>query len=187
MKTAYVALGANIASPVGPPRDTLAWALRALVERGLRLRAVSRFFVTPCFPAGAGPDYVNAACALAWDGTAPELMARLHEVETEAARARAVRWGQRTLDLDLIGLDAEVWPDATIQARWRNLPADLQLVRVPEDLVVPHPRMQDRAFVLGPLADIAPAWRHPLLGCPVAAMLAARPAEEIAELAPILA
>jgi len=185
MKTGYIALGANATSPIGPPSSTLIWALKTLAEHPVVIRSVSRFFVTPCFPAGAGPDYVNAACAVRWAGSAPELMALLHRIESAAARQRVVRWGQRTLDLDLVALGAEVWPDAATQTAWRDLPSDLQILRAPEHLVVPHPRVQDRGFVLEPLNDIAPHWRHPLLQCSVAEMLAARPPEERADIVPL--
>jgi len=187
MQTALVALGANVTSPLGPPSKTLSWAIRALAEKGGLLRSVSRFFATPCFPAGAGPDYVNAACTLAWPGGAVALLDVLHGLERTAARERGIRWGQRTLDLDLIALEDAVLPDAASQTAWREMPADLQRLRSPQDLVLPHPRLQDRSFVLVPLADIAPGWRHPLLQRTIAELSAARPDEERAEIRPIFA
>ena len=71
-----------------------------------------------------------------------------------------------------------VLPDAATQARWRDLPLAEQMRRAPETLVLPHPRLHERAFVLVPLLDIAPQWRHPLLGRSVAEMVAALPRAE---------
>jgi 2-amino-4-hydroxy-6-hydroxymethyldihydropteridine diphosphokinase len=92
----------------------------------------------------------------------------------------------RTLDLDLLALGDSVLPDAAVQDRWRNLPAADQARIAPDQLILPHPRMQDRAFVLIPLADVAPDWCHPLLGLTVAQMVSCLPAEDRAAIAPIM-
>lgn len=177
-RTFHVALGANLDSPAGPPARTLAAAIRALVDDDVRLRAVSRFFATPCFPPGAGPDYVNAAVTLASDLDADALLDRLHRVEAAFRRSRAVRWGMRTLDLDLIGAGDRVVPDVATVRRWMTLPPERQAKDAPPHLVLPHPRMHERAFVLVPLADIAPGWYHPLCKQTVAEMLAALPQDQ---------
>ena len=89
------------------------------------------------------------------------VLARLHATEDAFARRRRARWGPRTLDLDLIAMGDTVLPDAATQARWRALDAAAQRSLAPDRLILPHPRMQERAFVLVPLADVAPGWRHP--------------------------
>jgi 2-amino-4-hydroxy-6-hydroxymethyldihydropteridine diphosphokinase len=134
------------------------------------IRAISPFYATPCFPAGAGPDYVNAAVALKWDRTAKEVLTALHRIEAELGRSRVQRWGQRTVDLDLIAIGDQVMPDAQTFAHWRDLPLDQQMKEAPDQLILPHPRMQDRAFVLVPLADVAPDWVHPVSGLSVVQM-----------------
>jgi 2-amino-4-hydroxy-6-hydroxymethyldihydropteridine diphosphokinase len=180
-----IAAGANLPSPVGAPEKTVDFALARLAERGHVIRAVSRYFRTPCFPAGAGPDYVNAALVLDTDAAPAELLADLHRVEAECARERIQRWGMRTLDLDLLADGDRVLPDAQTQARWRDLDPAEQRRQAPDRLILPHPRIQDRAFVLVPLADIAPGWRHPGLGLTVQQMLGRLAPEDVAAVVPI--
>ena len=172
-----VALGANLPFEGDPPPVTLRRALKALSEEGLSPLAVSRFYATPCFPVGAGPDYVNAAAVLEagsqHDPTS--ILARLHKVESDFGRKREGRWGMRTLDIDFLALGDSVLPDAATQDAWRNLAPEAQARTAPGSLILPHPRLQDRAFVLVPLADVAPHWRHPRIGLTVAKMLEALP------------
>ena len=146
---------------------------------------LSRFFNTPAFPAGAGPDFVNAAIRIETRLSAQNMLAALHEIEVDAGRERKVRWGQRTLDLDLIAMADEVLPDAATYLHWRDLPLDQQAKAAPDQLILPHPRLQDRSFVLVPLADVAPDWVHPVLGQTVVEMRDARPEAELASVIPI--
>lgn len=176
-----VAFGANLPLDAQPPVETLRRAVGALVGQGFGILALSRFFMTPCFPAGAGPDYVNAAAILslgALSGTSNDLTSvldRFHAVEAQFGRERNQRWGMRTLDIDLLAMGDSVLPDDATQDRWRSLPADAQIGATPDRLILPHPRLQDRAFVLVPLADVAPDWVHPRTGQSVRQMLDALP------------
>ena len=176
-----IALGANLPLPQKTPIETVQAAIFRLQERGLAIRLASRFFETPCFPPGAGPDYINAALVADWPGTPEALLALLHEVEAAFSRTREVRWGMRTLDLDLIALGDAVLPDRETWAPWRGLPLADQMRRAPDQLILPHPRLEDRGFVLMPLMDVAPDWVHPVTGVSVARMCAALAPEARAE------
>ena len=185
MKKALIALGGNATSQPGDLRVTFDKAvnlLRADCESPVR---ASRYFVTPCFPAGAGPDYLNAAVEISVNGSPGDLLDRLHAIETAFGRVRRDRWGVRTLDLDLLAFGEDITPDRAEQEFWMNLPLDQQKNRAPDRLILPHPRLQDRVFVLVPLVDIAPEWVHPILGRTAAELLAALPKEDIAAIKPL--
>lgn len=182
-----LALGANLPFDGRAPAETLQAALAALAAEGLGPLRVSRAFATPCFPPGAGPDYVNAAAALPLPSNRgpAEILALLHEIESRFGRTRETRWGMRTLDLDLIAHGGAHLPDPETHRQWRDLPPDRQRSETPDRLILPHPRLQDRAFVLIPLLDIAPEWAHPATGLTIAQMAAALPPAARAEPRPL--
>jgi 2-amino-4-hydroxy-6-hydroxymethyldihydropteridine diphosphokinase len=150
-----VAIGANLPGPDGaPPLRTCQRAAAALdALPGLRLVALSRWHVTAPDPLSDQPDYVNAVALLRGEADPARLLAALQRIEAAAGRRRSLPNAARTLDLDIIAMG--------------------DLVRAAPDPILPHPRAHLRAFVLRPLAEVAPGWTHPVLGQPVAALLAA--------------
>ena len=154
-----IALGANLPSHAGQPGQTQQRALARLAALGVEIVAVSSFYETPAWPHIADPPFVNAVAAVNTRLQPVELLALLHGVETEFGRMRSAPNAPRTLDIDLIDFDGRVMDGP---------------------LVLPHPRAAARAFVLVPLAQVAPDWRHPVTGQGVADLLAALPAAEMA-------
>lgn len=179
-----VALGSNAATDAGGPFETVRSALNALEKRFGGL-AISGFYQTPAFPAGSGPDFVNGACSFQNDLPADDILSDLHAIEADFGRTRTMRWGQRTLDLDLIACGDKVLPDLATFTHWQTLPLDAQKTDAPNHLILPHPRLQDRPFVLVPLADIAPDWVHPVLGLSVMDMLEQHSTDARAEIRPL--
>ncbi len=182
---ALVAVGSNMPFAGQSPIATLNAAISTLVSSQVVLVAQSRFFRTPAFPAGSGPDFVNAALHFNITVESSDFLAQLHAAERAFGRERNRRWGARTLDLDLLALDGQVLPDADTVQHWMDLPLDEQVKTAPDQLILPHPRLHERAFVLGPLMDIAPDWTHPLLNRTVAALYEDLSAQDKASLKPL--
>lgn len=182
-----IAVGSNLPSQVGSVADSIAVALELLAaEKAVELVAQSRFFQTPAYPAGAGPDFVNAAVSVATSLAPDQLLLRLHRIEAKLGRSRTTRWEARVLDLDLLACGDTVLPDRALLEHWMTMPETEQATAAPDQLILPHPRLQDRAFVLVPLADIAPDWRHPTLGKTVREMLAALPDSALDGITPLV-
>ncbi|HBZ44208.1 MAG TPA: 2-amino-4-hydroxy-6-hydroxymethyldihydropteridine diphosphokinase [Maritimibacter sp.] len=167
-----VSLGSNAESRAGGPADTVNAAFSSLDNGSINVLARSRLYVSPFVPEGAQPDVVNAVALCESKLTADAILSCLHDIEAAFDRQRIGRWTNRTLDLDLLNLDQKMLPDQSTLREWVELPLEKQRTRTPETLLLPHPRMQDRAFVLVPALDVAPDWRHPLLGKTIREMLA---------------
>lgn len=184
-RQALIAIGSNQPGGGATPREVVRAAQAAVEQRFDGTVRWSRLFRTPAFPPGSGPDYVNGAAVVDTAFDPQQAVELLHDVEAAFGRVRGERWSARVLDLDLIGVGDAICPDLETYGRWRDLPLERQRTEAPEGLILPHPRVQDRAFVLGPLREVAPDWRHPVLDRTVEEMWQALPEALRAELVPL--
>ena len=162
---ALIGVGANLPGPDGRLALETARQAVAMLDSlpGMHLTGLSRWFETAPMPPSGQPPYVNAVAALRVDPGATldpaMLLRRLMAIEAACGRERSAPNAARTLDLDIIGIGG--------------------MVRDAPDPILPHPRAHLRAFVLAPLADVAPDWVHPVMGQTAAALLAALPLQTI--------
>ncbi len=152
-----IALGANLPGRFGSPQAMLEAALQRLPGLGVFPLACSPWYETAPVPVSDQPNYVNGVALVDSIHDAEGTLRVLHAVEDDFGRVRSERNAARVLDLDLIDFHGEVREAAPS---------------------LPHPRMHERAFVLVPLHDVAPDWRHPVLGEEVSRLIAALPPEQ---------
>jgi 2-amino-4-hydroxy-6-hydroxymethyldihydropteridine diphosphokinase len=154
-----IGIGGNLDSArFGPPRDTLSAALAALEEKHIRILTRSGWYRTEPVPRSDQPWFVNAVVSLATELGPEDLLMVLQATERQFGRVRGEPHAPRVLDLDILDSRGEV----------KNAMS----------LVLPHPRLHERRFVLMPIAEIAPDWRHPILGLTAAQLLAKLSSEQ---------
>lgn len=147
MHIAYIGIGSNLGNREGNCLD----AIRVLSDRGMTVRKQSSMYETEPWGVADQARFINMAIEIETDKTPDELLHSLKEIERGAGRTEAIRWGPRVIDLDILFYDDLVINNAGLQ--------------------IPHPYMQERDFVLKPLAEIAPDKIHPVLKKTVREML----------------
>lgn len=137
-------------------------AVGKLIAMGIGVSQLSRWYRTLPVPVSAQPSYINGVARVTTALPPAALLLALHQIEAELGRVRMRRNEARVIDLDLLA-----YGDLVLQSA--------------NGLNLPHPRLHTRAFVLKPLFDVAPTWRHPLSGQTLADLIAQLPSEQIAE------
>jgi 2-amino-4-hydroxy-6-hydroxymethyldihydropteridine diphosphokinase len=145
-----VALGGNLAGDFTSQEALLEAALAKFPQAGLPVLARSRWWRSAAWPDPKGNEYRNGVAIVEANGPASAVLEALFAIERSFGRMRGVPNAPRTLDLDLLAYGREV-------------------IDTP-GLILPHPRAHERLFVIGPLAEIAPGWRHPVSGLTAAAL-----------------
>lgn len=139
----FIALGSNLPSLLGGPRENLLAAIQFLADAGFEVIRRAPLYQSAAVPISDQPDFLNTVVQVSY-GAAPSVALTLcHGIESRMGRIRSAKNEARVIDIDILSWDGLV----------QSGPPEL-----------PHPRMQDRAFVMLPLTDIAPHWRHPVLG-----------------------
>lgn len=147
MSTVYLGLGSNL----GDREAHLREAIRRLETAGVHVLALSPFYETTPVGYRDQPDFLNAACHAETNLSPHDLLRVIKSMETALGRRPSFRNAPRPIDVDILFYD--------------------DLILDTPELTIPHPRLAERAFVLVPLADIAPELRHPVLNCTVATLL----------------
>ncbi len=172
-----IGIGANLPSPrYGEPRATCGAALSALAEAPLSITARSRWYKSAPVPASDQPWFINGVIHIKTALDPEALMALLLETEKAFGRERAERNEARVLDLDLLAFGDKACEPPQGESESGEAGAGA--------LHLPHPRLHERAFVLLPLLDIAPNWRHPVSGQSVRDMIEALPPGQKTEAIP---
>jgi 2-amino-4-hydroxy-6-hydroxymethyldihydropteridine diphosphokinase len=149
-----IAIGANLPSPSGPPEATILAALTMFQSEAILIRAVAPFYQSAAWPDPNDPPFVNSVVQVETGRNPEDLLAILKKIEHAFGRSPGPRNAPRPLDLDILDFEGRTEEGPPI---------------------LPHPRLQERGFVLIPLRDIAPDWRHPVSGISVDALIGALP------------
>jgi 2-amino-4-hydroxy-6-hydroxymethyldihydropteridine diphosphokinase len=152
----FIALGANLAGRFSGPAEAVEAAISVLNDSDISVIKRSRLYRSAAWPDPADPEFVNAVVAVETDLQPAALLAHLHAIEADFGRVRRQANAPRPMDLDLVDYAGLV-------------------SRPGETPTLPHPRVADRAFVLLPLAEVAPDWRHPVTGTAIADLVRALP------------
>ena len=160
----FIGLGANL-TPVGykDPRDGCIAALSALAEEGVHVEKISNWYESAPVPISDQPWYLNAVAVAKTKLNASQALAAMHQIEMFFGRVRGLRNEARVLDMDLLDFSGLVISRA--------------------ELTLPHPRLHERAFVLLPLRELSPNWKHPVTCIEIGDLISALPAEQKIRLA----
>ena len=185
MTKCLISCGANIAGPFGEPLETLKIVLEELRIRKIEVIGKSKFYSSLAFPNPQEPKYLNRCLEITVDFRADDVLTLLKQIEVKMGRREGTRWGSRSCDLDLLSFANQISPSSEVFNFWYKMPLEEQIIAKPNILLLPHPRLQDRAFVLKPLMEFAAEWTHPVLNASVKEMYHALSKEDQDSVKPI--
>ena len=168
-KVILIGLGANLPGPAGAtPLETLEFVLEDLDKRGVRVNRRSRWYRSAPVPKSDQPWFINGVAVVEFDDAPGNLLRILRQVEDKFGRVRRIRNEARVVDLDILAFGDMVETSGTGD-------------RAEGSLELPHPELQNRAFVLRPMAEVVPDWRHPVSGRTLEDLIAGLPPDQLVE------
>ena len=163
MKKYFIALGSNLETQNLSRLEIINLALGYLSQFKIILIKVSSFWESRSYPDRSQPNFINAVTEVHSELNPYQILLILKNIEKKMGRKNTTIWGKRVLDLDIIGSGSIILPNNFEFNKWLKMPLLKQIKIQPDELILPHPRIQDRLFVLKPLNEVDPHWTHPVL------------------------
>ena len=162
MKKYFIALGSNLETQNLSRLEIINTALGHFSQFKIILIKVSSFWESRSYPDKSQPNFINAVSEVHSELNPYQILHELKNIEKKMGRKNKTRWGSRILDLDIIGSGSIILPNNFEFNKWLKMPLKKQIKIQPDELILPHPRIQDRLFVLRPLNEVDPDWVHPI-------------------------
>ena len=159
----YIDLGSNLETENMNRLEILNKALEYFPMFSISLIKVSSFWESKSYPNKNQPNFINAVSEVQSILNPHQTLCSLKKIEIILGRIINSRWGNRVIDLDILAAGSLILPNLRIFDKWLKMPLQQQMNNQPNQLILPHPRIQDRLFVLKPLSEIDPDWMHPVL------------------------
>ena len=158
-----IALGSNLEKKNQTRSEIIKEAVGYLTLFNIILIKISSLWESNSFADKGQPKFVNAVIEVYSELTPSQILYSLKNIEKKFGRKVGQRWGNRVLDLDILGKGSTILPNLKVFNNWMRMPFEMQIRKQPIELILPHPRIQDRLFVLQPLKEVNPNWVHPVL------------------------
>ena len=180
MNNYVVVLGSNLSSEFGNSAETLKKCVDEIRSNpSIESLIESNWYISSSFLDKRDPRYVNVGIRFSTKLKPIKLLHFTSGLEYKYGRMRQERWGPRTCDIDILLCDQLILPSKLSFNKWLNLNLSDQIKLVPDELILPHPRLQERTFFLKPLIDLQPDWIHPFLKVKAKEMLDSLPPDEL--------
>ena len=180
MNNYVVVLGSNLSSEFGNSAETLKKCVDEIrSDPSIELLLESNWYISSSILNKREPRYVNVGIRLSTNLKPKELLNFTADLEIKYGRKRQRRWEPRTCDIDILLCDQLILPSKLYFEKWLKLDFFQQKELSPDELILPHPRLQERAFFLKPLNDLQPDWTHPFLEMKAKEMLDSLPSNEL--------
>ena len=180
MNNYIIVLGSNLSSEFGSSTEILKKCVGELKSfQAIQSLLESKWYISSSLVDKSEPRYVNVGIRFCTNLKPKELLNFTSDLEIKYGRKRQRRWEPRTCDIDILLCDQLILPSKQYFKKWLNLNFSDQIRLVPDELILPHPRLQDRTFFLKPLNDLQPEWIHPFLKVKAKEMLDSLPPYEL--------